>query len=792
MAKKQRKKKQLIREESRDNTLFYTALAAFGVLLFYPPFFRGLFFKVEQQWTLLFASLVFLTCCLWRISEKDFRFFRGLQSYAVFGLLLAYVISSFGAADLRLAVAEVVKMGIYFIVFWVAGQFVRNNKALHVILAVLYLSGVCVALAGFLSAVGILDIQDGFVNGRIYSTLQYPNALAIFLAAIAFLGFYYWLVTSPGIKRLGLAAGNFILLFVFVSTNSRGGFLVAAGMAVLYFLCLPVEKKLPWAGHIACIAPLAVLCSGRVIPAAMAESYGTAWGWFLACLALCILIHWFGQRSLTSLGSSIKGINVKRAVALGLICIVVIAGIMLLPGNDTGTPAAAGTGEEQAWYFKVLPEHIAQRVSDITLETQSAALRIYWTLQAFDIVKHSPVFGLGGGAWEASYRMFQDYPYNSTQVHNHFLQLWAEIGTVGFILYAAVWLLFVITCWKIFRSETTLEGKVFGASIFTAGIGLGVHSFIDFDLALSAVAILLWTCFGLVWGKGQNTGEVPDKGGKDTGRQKKGFIAGTAVLTICFLALPVSLLISNAYAKEGVAYAQAGHIQAAERSFMEASRFDPFSADIKATLASLKNAQKDREAAVDYMNAALARSPYDASLYSSLSDIHLTYGEIESAIESGKKAVRCAPWLVSSYESLTNAYVEGGIESLTNGDVDGARKYFSECSSIPQLLNENAEKIPEKAQKLWRDRDKFMALNPAVKLNIGISQIYLGQYGEGEESLKPALENEETKAEASFWQAVLAEKRGQTADAEKYLQQADENLAGQFETLVGLTAVPKE
>ncbi|MGI6555407.1 MAG: tetratricopeptide repeat protein [Bacillota bacterium] len=225
---------------------------------------------------------------------------------------------------------------------------------------------------------------------------------------------------------------------------------------------------------------------------------------------------------------------------------------------------------------------------------------------------------------------------------------------------------------------------------------------------------------------------------------------------------------------------------------MEASRFDPFSADIKATLASLKNAQKDREAAVDYMNAALARSPYDASLYSSLSDIHLTYGEIESAIESGKKAVRCAPWLVSSYESLTNAYVEGGIESLTNGDVDGARKYFSECSSIPQLLNENAEKIPEKAQKLWRDRDKFMALNPAVKLNIGISQIYLGQYGEAEESLKPALENEETKAEASFWQAVLAEKRGQTADAEKYLQQADENLAGQFETLVGLTAVPKE
>ena len=119
--------------------------------------------------------------------------------------------------------------------------------------------------------------------------------------------------------------------------------------------------------------------------------------------------------------------------------------------------------------------------------------------------------------------MFQDYPYNSTQVHNHFLQLWAEIGTVGFILYAAVWLLFVITCWKIFRSETTL-GKGFGASIFTAGIGLGVHSLLTLTLLLVPWPFdvdMLWPCLG----KGQNTGKFLIKG-KDTGRQRRGLSQG--------------------------------------------------------------------------------------------------------------------------------------------------------------------------------------------------------------------------------------------------------------------------
>lgn len=41
---------------------------------------------------------------------------------------------------------------------------------------------------------------------------------------------------------------------------------------------------------------------------------------------------------------------------------------------------------------------------------------------------------------------------------------------------------------------------------------------------------------------------------------------------------------------------------------------------------------------------------------------------------------------------------------------------------------------------------------------------------------------------ASFWQAVLTKKNGAEKEAEKYLQQADENLVNKFETLAALTA----
>ena len=110
------------------------------------------------------------------------------------------------------------------------------------------MSAVGVALAGLATATGLVQIRDGFLDGRIYSTFQYPNALASYLAAATLTGLYLWRrAGTPGsngkvvnslIKGMPnwltwtklspylYAAGNFLLFAVLLGTKSNGGLMV--------------------------------------------------------------------------------------------------------------------------------------------------------------------------------------------------------------------------------------------------------------------------------------------------------------------------------------------------------------------------------------------------------------------------------------------------------------------------------------------------------------------------------------------------------------------------------------
>lgn len=772
-----KKKKRTATSESKF--WYLAALIGLMVLLFYPPFFRGLFFEADQQWTLFLASFVFLACYLWQISKNKFDFFYGYQGYLVFSLLLVYIVACFGAANMRLAVAEVVKLGIYFCVFWTSGRLVTEGNGVNKILGSLYFSGVCVAFAGFLAAVEILNIHDGFVKGRMYSTLQYPNALAIFLISIAIFGFYFWLTSQGSTGRLLLSAGNFILLFSFVSTNSRGGFLVAAGMLGLFFLGLPREMKWPWLGHLALVVPVAVFCSGKVISSAYVNNFSAAWFWFIVCLVIAVVLQWLSLRLAPSLGVISKPVFTKKAVALVLICVIAAAGTAMLWGNQNESTQASSVeaGPTQAWYLEVLPDHIAYRLSDFNLETRNAQVRLFWFIEAFDLIRHSPVFGLGGGAWEAAYRAFQDYPYTSTQIHNHFLQVWVEVGTIGFILYLAIWVVFFVVCYRNFRSASTINEKLLDLGIFVSGVGLGVHSFIDFDLSLSAVAIVLWVCFGLAWGRSSIN---KDSDSDRNSRRKTMFVTGVSLLTFFFLVLSGSLSLSNLQKEKGIAMIKTGNVKKAEERMLKALQLDPFSPDIKATLASLKNAQNKKQEAVEYMNEAIAKSPYDYKLFSTLSGIYLNNGDLEQAMDAGRKAVAVAPWHIPAYQSLTDAYVQGGIELLEEGNEKGATELFLECVNLPAVLEKNTEEMPQNAQELWVKREGFFNLNPRIKLNIGVSHFYLKDYSKAEVYLKQAYRDEKIKPLASFWLGVLKNETRETAESQKYFKEADQDLVKQF------------
>ena len=249
------------------------------------------------------------------------------------------------------------------------------------------------------------------------------------------------------------------------------------------------------------------------------------------------------------------------------------------------------------------------------------------------------------------------------------------------------------------------------------------------------------------------------------------------------------MLLSNASIKEAVAFAQANNLESAEKSFKQAARLDPFYGEIRATLASIEKIQNNKEETIKYMEEAIKKSPYDFSLYSSLADIYLYYGDVEAAVEAGKKSAACAPWVISAYQSLTEAYVQGGIDCLSQGDIEGAKAYFKECSSLPEVLNDKAGNIPEKAKAIWDQKEAFFNFNSRINMNIGVSQLYLGQFPKAQEYLAKAYKDEEMKPEAGFWLAVLFQKTGMEDEAQNYLVDADQKLKARFQNLVDLSVI---
>ncbi|MFA4885783.1 MAG: polymerase, partial [Desulfotomaculaceae bacterium] len=172
--------------------IYRIAFWGLAILLFFPPYFRGLFFAAEQEKALLFAALVFWVVFTWCWLQGDYKFLATPLDCFVLALPVVYVFSSFVAVNKGLAVEEVVKNTLYFLTFWSVARIVRRQRDAESILKVIYISAVGVAMTGLATTTGLIDIIDGFKKGRIFSTYQYPNALASLLGGVAFMGTYLW------------------------------------------------------------------------------------------------------------------------------------------------------------------------------------------------------------------------------------------------------------------------------------------------------------------------------------------------------------------------------------------------------------------------------------------------------------------------------------------------------------------------------------------------------------------------------------------------------------------------
>ncbi|MGI6778257.1 MAG: O-antigen ligase family protein [Acetivibrionales bacterium] len=249
---------------NREKTIKYFRRALFLVVLivvFYPPYLRGLFFESQQLDAEIIVFVIFGAFWVYKALKKDRRFLTTPIDYASFGFVVVYLLSIFAAVGLRLAVAEWLKYCMYFAVFFMVTELAEDYKSRITVLWVIIASGTGVALLGLDGAAGghvsgalnsffnLLGVKHDvffslFEGGRIYSVLQYPNTLAAYLIGVYFIALALSITHKRLWAKLIAGAVSFILLITFIFTLSRGAYLVMAGAAVLYLIVLPKGARI--------------------------------------------------------------------------------------------------------------------------------------------------------------------------------------------------------------------------------------------------------------------------------------------------------------------------------------------------------------------------------------------------------------------------------------------------------------------------------------------------------------------------------------------------------------------
>ncbi|HUW65888.1 MAG TPA: O-antigen ligase family protein [Spirochaetia bacterium] len=792
-------------------------LAFWGVLgiLFFPAFFSGMFFPPAQEKGLMVAAVIFWLTWLWKYFSRDTAFLAQPLDYLALALPVAAIAAGIWAANYSLALNEVVKYILYFLVFWVVARLITNEHEIYKILHAVYLSAVGVALAGLGSATGLLPLlQDGFVSNRIYSTFQYPNATASYLAAAFILGLYLWHRAKqyqmpreiPALGRLNgyypyqflYAVANFILLAALVGTGSYGGILVFVIALVLYFLLLPGGNRTAFAYHFVTVLIAAAPAILLFLHEVAAKKMGLAWLVILAGAILALLFQ-MGYALLERRRTLSPSREPKPGLSLPQKRILAAAGIVVVL-------AVVAVAVAQTLLLIKHPDLLAKQPY-VTLRARDVIERLYFYLDALIMFVHRPILGWGGGGWQAAYRSFQSYFYDSNQGHSYYLQVLVEMGAVGILLVIGLWYSFLRLTHRLFRAAKENPARqLLILTVTMVAVEIGTHALVDFDLALSALFLVVWAMFGIAW--------ALDKMGSETTLKKErkrsyvpynhtALISSTAFCAVAVL-LGLTLTASNGYAQD--AATQYGNSQNSQNQsyqvladLQKAIEFNPLNPQVNGlpggtvdgTLATLDLSQGKTTDGVALAQKAVALDPYDAQSYATLANVESNSNQAAAAVQAAEKALSLAPFQQEWYDTLAQMDVMAGIQAISGAKKDSqqARGYFEGSLKVPEQLAARMNSLNPVEQKLWKDGPPLQSTG-MINLATGISNYFLGNYAPATQELAAAQGDSSLKDEALLWQSVLAQKTGQTQQSGALLAQVkkdNSSLAADYDTLKAMS-----
>lgn len=745
-------------------------------LLFYPPFLRGLFFPPELLMTHMYTAVLFALCWYDKILRRDVTFLRGPLDYLTLAFVFVYVLSLFDAVNMRGAVGELLKVINYFMVYWITKEFVKSEKDIKALFRAIFFSAVGVAVVGIFATMGIVSYPGAVVGNRIYSTLQYPNTLATFLALSTFLGFGLINTSRTRAGKIVYSVGNMLLMAVLVASQSRGSWFLYPLVLVMFFAGLPKQYRFSTFFNLAVSLGVGLQVARVIEPQKLEGIEIGALKWVIVGIVIVaaaqllyeFVIDWMDRRDVR--------VRTRKLLGAGVVAYAVIVLLVYITYSAQAVPSVAAM---------FAPTDALKRVNTINNQQTSYVARLDLTKTAFRMAFDYPFNGLGGEGWNALYHRYQPYLMYSSETHNYPAKVLVETGFIGLFAFLGIWFFNLKKLYRLWRAELDEDSwiLVWGGGI--AAITLGIHSIYDFDLSMGAMGIILWGLWGVIRGSEKMFLADIQEVGSNLRKMLTVGVAGTVGAAVLF-APAASLYAAGTAGAEGAKAMTKKNWTVAEQELSKAVKLDPLTASYAADLAQIDtimgmagNDSAKLALAEKYSNQAVKMEPYNYQIRMRLLMVSLVSGRLESAVDDAESLVANNPLDVHNFEILGKVYIAAGRYLASSGQKEKARGYWQKVKGLRAQLNEKVELA--KDAKSWQgDPPQITSI---IQLYEGEAACLLGEYPRAHSLLNGLDEKqliEPLRIEKALYAAVVTAKEGM-------IKEADEDISRLTKTYPGLS-----
>ncbi|MBA7561140.1 hypothetical protein ES695_14160 [Candidatus Atribacteria bacterium 1244-E10-H5-B2] len=284
------------------------------------------------------------------------------------------------------------------------------------------------------------------------------------------------------------------------------------------------------------------------------------------------------------------------------------------------------------------------------------------------MIKDHPILGSGIGTYKYNTFRYQAkffkqgdnrsiYPYGfADKAHNEYLQLWAELGTIGLAIFLWLMIAYFIYGIRYLKREKNEQRQGIMIGLMGAVVAFLVDCFFWFPLHLSSNLSLFWLFIGLTMVMGFEK-NVESAKGKSISNNIYKF---KPILYIIVILLTVFLCVTVA------------------RPFMARTRWFSGFKEVE---------KKNWEKATDIYEVALKWDPYEGGLYYDLGKIFMERGLYNTALKYFKESEKYFD-LRGLPQNLAIVYLAKGETNNAITELKRAISYQLREGTMPPLYNE--------------------------------------------------------------------------------------------------------